>query len=250
MPADDTEYRVTLDVDGQTATLELVPDAANGRIYVWLEPGLAPDDIVPFYRVTERGSEPEEHWQNFQSADAIAAYAGEQRAVLGAIVELDPGAYTIDAQMFTGLDTVRLPGIDVELEAVSESDDAAAARAAFNAAFTALFQQFLDQADTDEAARQFQVDFDAGQAGYLVDAIVELGAPHDHAETETSDMSGFFEFIEYLTALAHAGGEPVRERLQQQPDSPTHQHYIKYVKEYLANERILEGILEKYPYSR
>lgn len=250
MPSDNTQYRVTRDVDGETAILELVPDAANGRVYVWLEPGLDPDAVVPFYRVTERGSEPEEHWQNFQEGDAIAPYAGERRALLGAIAELDPGAYTIDASMFTGLDTVKLPGIAIELEVVSESADAVDARAAFNAAFADVFQLFLAKADTEDAARRFQADFDASQAEFLVAAIVDLGAPHDHAETETSDMTGFFEFIEYLAALAHAGGPKVRERLQQQPDSPTHQHYIKYVKEYLAVERVLDGILEKYPYCR
>ena len=81
----DSEYIVSKPVaGGKSATFRVVEDHAGGRLFLWLEPAMNPDEIVAFYRITEQGVAPIESWQNFQQGDAIAPYAGETGASLGA----------------------------------------------------------------------------------------------------------------------------------------------------------------------
>ena len=67
-------------------------------------------------------------------------------------------------------------------------------------------------------------------------------------DDETNNVSGYFEFIDFVTALSHSRGESALKALNQHPDSPANRHYIKYVKQYLADDRLLAAILEKYPF--
>ena len=249
MSRDDQEYSVSKSIRGQAATFQVVPDFESGKLYLWLDPGGNPEDVVPFYRITHRDKEPIEQWHGFQEGAEIAPYAGENRAPLGAIEHPEAGAYILEAKVFTGLRTVTLPPIELEISAASEDADTADARAAFYAEYNALFQKFLDQEDTEAEARAFFDAFQPEQSGFLVDATVELGAPDDYAnEEENNNVSGFFEFIDYVTALAHFAGQPALDALNKQPDSPTHRYYTHWVKQFLAEERMLKGILEKYPY--
>lgn len=234
---------------GKSATFRVVEDHAGGRLFLWLEPGLNADEIVAFYRFTEQDVTPIESWQNFQEGDVIAPYAGEKWATLGATEMLAAGQYRVEARIFTGFSTVKLPAIDIELQAIAEDPLTVEARAAFDASFTVLFQKFFEHRVSDRDVREYFDGFDAGQVDFLVAAIISLGAPEDYLnDDETNDLSGFFDFIDYITALAHSCGDSALNALSQQPDSPTNRHYIRFVKQYLGDERLLSGILEKYPF--
>ena len=211
---------------------------------------MSPAEIVTFYRITEQGVKPIESWQNFQAGDVVAPYAGEKGATLGAIEMLAAGHYTVDARIFTGTRTINLPRIEIELEHVPEDSSIAQAREAFNASFTALFRKFFDHTVTDSDVREYFGGFEQGQLDFLIDAVIDLGAPDDYLDDdETLDLSGFFDFIDYVSAVAHSYGDAALKALSQHPDSPTNQHYLHYVKQYLGDERFLPGILEKYPFS-
>jgi len=246
----DSEYIVSKPLPGgKSATFRVVEDHAGGRLFLWLEPAMNPDEIVAFYRITEQGMAPKESWQSFQEGDAIAPYAGEKGATLGAIEMLTAGQYRVDASIFTGLKTVKLPAIEIELQAIAEDPLTAQGRAAFGTSFTALFRKFFEHTVTDRDVREYFAGFDGDQVDFLVAAIISLGAPEDYLDDyETIDLSGFFDFIDYTTALAHSCGDSALNALSQHPDSPSNRHYIRYVKQYLGDERLLSGILEKYPF--
>ena len=246
----DSEHIVSKQVrGGKSARFRVVEDHAGGRLFLWLEPAMNPDEIVAFYRITEQGVAPIESWQNFQQGDAIAPYAGETGASLGATEMLIAGQYRVEARIFTGFKTIDLPGIDIELRAIAEDPLTAEASAAFNTSFTALFRKFFEHRVTDRDVREYFAGFDAGQVDLLVAAIISLGAPEDYLDDdETIDISGFFDFIDYITVLAHFCGDSALNALSQHPDSPTNRHYIHFVKKYLGDERLLSGILEKYPF--
>ena len=250
MVEQDSDYVVSKPLSGgKSAKFRVLADHAGGRLFLWLEPGMNPDDVVTFYRISEEGVAPIESWQNFQKGEAIASYAGEKWATLGVIEMLAPGQYTVDARIFTGTSTVNLPGIEIELQANDEDPLTAQARTTFNLSFTALFRKFFEQTVTDSDVREYFAGFDASQLDFLIDAIIDLGAPDDYLDDdETLDLDGFFEFIDYVSALAHSCGDATFDVLSQHPDSPTNQHYIHYVKQYLADERFLSAILEKYPF--
>ena len=159
------------------------------------------------------------------------------------------GLYTVDARIFTGTSTVNLPGIEIELQAIDEDPLTTQARTAFNVSFTALFRKFFEQTVTDSDVREYFTGFDANQLDFLIDAIIDLGAPEDYLDDdETLDPGGFFDFIDYASALVHSCGDAALDALSQHPDSPTNRHYLHYVKKYLADERFLSSILEKYPF--
>ena len=235
--------------DGNSATFRVVADQADGRLFLWLEPAMNPDEIVTFYRITEQGVAPIESWQNFQQGDTVAPYAGENRATLGAVEMLAPGRYTVDARIFTGFETVDLPGIEVELREIAEDPVNIEARAGFNTSFTALFRKFFDHTVTDGDVREYFAGFDKDQLDFLIAAIIDLGAPEDYLDDdETLDISGFFDFIDYVCAVAHSCGDSAFYVLSQHPYSPSSRHYIHHVKQYLADERLLSTILQKYPF--
>jgi len=246
----DSEYSVSKPVrGGKSATFRVVEDHAGGRLFLWLEPAMNPDEIVAFYRITEQGVAPIESWQNFQEGDAIAPYAGEKWATLGATEMLTAGQYRVEARIFTGFRTINLPGIDIELQAIAEDPLVAEVRATFDTSFTALFRKFFEHRVTDRDVREYFAGFDADQVDFLVAAIISLGVPEDYLDDdETIDISGFFDYIDYVTALAYSCGDSALNALSQQPDSPTNRHYIHFVKQYLGDERLLSGILEKYPF--
>ena len=77
---------------GASATFSAVADHAAGRLYLWLDPGMDPEEIVPLYRLTEKDADPIESWQSFQDGEAVAVYTGENRARLGAIETPGPAS--------------------------------------------------------------------------------------------------------------------------------------------------------------
>ena len=98
-------------------------------------------------------------------------------------------------------------------------------------------------------AREYFAEFDKNQFDLLIGAIIELGAPEDYLDDEeTLDLSGFFDFIDYVSAIAHSCGDAALDVLSKHPDSPANRHYLHFVKRYLGDERLISGILEKYPY--
>jgi hypothetical protein len=234
---------------GNSATFRVVAEQAGGRLFLWLEPAMNPDEVVTFYRITEQGVAPSESWRNFQQGDTVGPYAGKNGTTLGAVEMLASGQYTVDARIFTGFETIDLPGIEVELREIAEDPVNTEARAAFNASFTALFRKFFEYTVTDGDVREYFAGFDKDQLDFLIAAIIDLGAPEDYPDDdETRDISGFFDFIDYACAVAQSCGDSALDLLSQYPDSPTHRHYIHYVKQCLADERLLSAILEKYPF--
>jgi len=41
---------------GKSATFRVVEDHEGGRLFLWLESAMNPDEIVAFYRITEQGA--------------------------------------------------------------------------------------------------------------------------------------------------------------------------------------------------
>lgn len=120
--------------------------------------------------------------------------------------------------------------------------------AAFNDSFRRLFQKFLEENQTEEDARNFFEQFRADQLASLFSAVCTLGSPENHLRDEHMSVNGFFEFIDFATALASSCGHIANQEIQNFPDSPTNEHYIHYVKRYLGEERFMRSIFEKYPY--
>jgi hypothetical protein len=249
MPKENSVSCVTGKVGaGKEASLMVVVDHGGGRVTLWLEPGLPRDTIVAFYRIYERGVTPEESWEVFQEGQSVASYADGEGAELGAI-ELLPGAhYTIDARIFTGDRTIELPSIAVELQVEPMDQSSIATRDAFNDAFKQLFQKFFQQSQTEDDLRGFFDSFSADQLDLLFSAVIELGGPMDHCDDDYDEIIGFFDFIDYITAVAHSCGEAAMEILQNYPDSPSNRHYIHFIRKYLGDERFYAPILESYPY--
>lgn len=77
--------------DGNSVTFRVVADQAGGRLFLWLEAAMNPDEIATFYRITDQGVAPIESWQNFQQGDTVAPYAGENGTTLGAVEMLASG---------------------------------------------------------------------------------------------------------------------------------------------------------------
>ena len=118
----------------------------------------------------------------------------------------------------------------------------------FNESFNKLFHQFLEEQVTEDESKRFYESFGPDKLGLLFAAIRSLGAPEDHVEDEFKSVNGFFEFIDFVTALAHSCGDLANRELEKFQDSPTNQHYIHHVRRYLSDDRFMKSILEKYPY--
>ena len=234
--------------EGEIASLTIVCDHEGGRIVCWLDPGLPLDAIAAFYRVRPESEKPVEQWHAFRQGHELASETHTSLASLGAVESLGGGKYIVDVRIFDGFDTTEFDSITIELLETQPGDDEKAGLLSFNAAFDDLFKKFLNRAQTQTDARTFHEQMTAEHLDHLFRAVVEIGEPTDHVEDESTDVSGFFEFIDFVTAIAYPYGDKAFERLQHFPTSPGSRHYLHYVKKYLGDERLLETILEKHPF--
>ena len=221
MPQKISEHLVTHKLpNGNKASLRAIADHAQSKVLVWLEPGMHLESIVAFYRIYEQGVSPEESWQVFQDGKAVAPYAIDDGASLGAIELLSGGHYTIDVRLFTGHDTIELPSIAIELRVEPKDQSTIAANDAFKESFDQLFQEFFQQSETESDLHEYFDNFSANQLDNLFSAMIELGGPQDHCEDDYDDVSGFFNFIDYVTAIAYSCGEAATDKLKTIPIHP------------------------------
>jgi hypothetical protein len=233
--------------NGDSITLWVDIEHGSNQIFIWLETNLNLETILPFYRVYEKGASPEESWQTFQEGKEIAKYANGKGAALGAIERLSNGNYVVDVKIITEEDSIKLESIFLQIEAAQLDEVTQLSNKNFQKSFNKIFKQFLEKKQTKNELIKFYEEVTENQCEEMFKGLIKIGGPENYCDDYT-DIKGFFEFIDYITAITYSFGDFAITKLEKYPNSPNNQHYIHYVKQYLSDERLYSKILKKYPF--
>ena len=233
-------------------TLTITANHHEGTIALSLDLEISTEIIVAIYQIRNEEDSIDESWNHFQEPNEAAGLKSNINSPLVANESLNAGGYFVDVRVTDGLETYQFPVTPIQLDNTDRNGAKDASYKSFKNDFDKIFEKFLHRKITTEQCQSFLEALSSEQLDYLFQAIIELGGPQNYTDDypDDFDMSGFFDFVDYLTAVLFTFGESAKTKLQAIPDSPTNQHYIHFIKQYLSDKRFYDPILDKYPYCR